>query len=117
MRLNITSEKVSLEDLLELFRSSSNIKDVYLLCHQAGCPVYVVRDLDNMCHLLWHPSKDEKRDVLNVRVIDGIFKIVFAGAVQPFESLESLSKGMVAKHMLGDNPFDTNYLIYPDKVT
>ena len=74
--------------------------------------MYVVRDSNDMCHLLWHPRKNEERNILNIRVTDGIFQIVYRNKVQIFESLDSLGSDRISKHMLGDNPFDIKYRIW-----
>lgn len=112
MRLNITEEYVPLKEFLELLNTTSNLKDVHLLCHQAGCPVYVIRDENAKCDIMWHPCINEERNTSHAIINDGIFGQVYAGKVQAFETLEHLQKDIIVKHMLGDNPFDSDYLIW-----
>jgi hypothetical protein len=112
MNINITSDYISLEAFSELLNGTSNIKDVHLICHQAGCPVYVIRDVNNKCAIFWHPSVDKEKDVIRIIVKDNILELIYNDKVEPFEELEDLRRHMMSNHMLGEKPFEEEYLVW-----
>lgn len=115
MRINIQENYLPLEQFKEMFEKTSNIKDVYLLCHQAGCPVYVVRDNKENCDILWHPRESETENIMDIVVSDGVMVFKYNGIECDFEPIESLRQNRLLNHMLGKNPFDDNYCVWKRK--
>lgn len=112
MRLNITESDISLEDLKATLNIANNLKDVHLLCHQAGCPVYLVRDEKDCCAIMWHPNKDDSKNVIKMVVTGGIAELIYEGATVPFKTLEELCHDFMTKHMVGDKPFDERFCLW-----
>jgi hypothetical protein len=99
-------------DFVELLESTSNLIDVHLLCHQAGCPVYVIRNTNGKCAVTWHPCIEEEKNTLNIVINNGNFELLYKDEMQSFDTIEDLKNDMLSIHMLGENPFDSNYLIW-----
>lgn len=112
MRINITNTCMSLQDFKEIFNGSTNIKDVHLLCHQAGCPVYIVRANDEGCIIFWHPELDIHKNTINFIVEDNILRFIYDESEYNFMSVRDLRQDTLVNHMLGDNPFDDNFCVW-----
>lgn len=112
MRINITEKDLTMEDFIKVLESSTNLKDVYLLCHQAGCPVYVLRNIEDKINIMWHPSLDKAKNVISLKVINGIGKLIYNEETLNFCTESELRKNLMSDYTLGVSPYDENYCIW-----
>ena len=114
MRLNITENDVPMEEFLEILDKGENLQAVYLLCHQCGCPVYAARNNEDKVIVCWHPNKDMAKNVIAPHLIEGKLKFDVAGE-DSWGSLEELRKSLLVRSLLGDQPFEEAYRVWPRK--
>jgi hypothetical protein len=110
----------SLDEFLSIFDETTNIKDVYLTCYQSGCPVYVIRNLENKIFIQWHPSKIDNDNYFKMKIDEYGRLILFTEDIDnielPFSPIEDYYKDLLVKTLLGkDNVFDEKYKVWERK--
>ncbi|MNW64213.1 hypothetical protein D3C74_424740 [compost metagenome] len=47
-----------------------------------------------------------------MNINEGTFELLHKNIVQPFENIENLKKDIFVGHMIGNTPFDSNYVVW-----